>query len=246
VHYTESPSGRLYASGHNLQNCPRAVRYAALDSAWDIDLDNAHFTLLAELAERSGFSCPAIRKYLQNKTAVRRDLASLLDSNIDSIKACLLALIYDAPRSSSRFAAFGRYLGESKAAQLLSLPKFQALANEVRRAGQHVLAAWPSSNSSLVNSAGCGIPLAAPRKQRLAHLLQGAEAFVLKTAVLYLEGQCPGNVQLLQHDGLTVRQPIDLDALNAHVQEVTTLKVTFEAERIQWSDSESANAGISF
>jgi hypothetical protein len=246
VYYTESTSGRLYASGHNLQNCPRVVRYAALDGAWDIDLDNAHFTLLVELAERTGFTCSAVRHYLQNKVAVRQELASRLSSDIDSIKACLLALIYDAPRSSSRFAAFGRYLGKNKADHLLSLPLFQALAKEVRRAGQHVLATWPSRNSSLVNSSGCGIPLAAPRKQRLAHLLQGAEALVLKTAVVYLEGQYPGNVQLLQHDGLTVRQPINLDALNAHVQEVTALKVTFEAEQIQWSISESANASFFF
>jgi hypothetical protein len=85
---------------------------------------------------------------------------------------------------------------------------------------------------SLINSVGCGMPMSTGRKQKLAHLLHGAEALTLRTAVTFLENEQRGNVLLLQHDGLTVSQLVDVAALNAHVRHVTGFDIAFDSKQI--------------
>lgn len=233
MRYREARSGRLYATGFNLQNCPKEVRFAALDGCWDYDISNCHFTLLAQMSEEYGFACPEIHHYLANKTTMRNTLAFELGVDAQAIKVCLLALIYDAPLSCSRYAAIGRALGKEKAGRLLEKPQFTALADEVKRAGRHVVSLWPTSNKSLINHSQCGIPAYALHKQKLAHLLHGAEALILKTAIVYAERQQRGNVLLLQHDGFSVQQRIDVIGLNTHVKQLTGFDAVFIDAPIQ-------------
>lgn len=183
VRYREAQSGRLYATDLNLQNCPRPVRFAALAGGWDYDINNCHFSILAQLSERAGFACPAIQSYLQNKDQVRARLAEVADADTDAIKKCLIALIYDAPLSKSPRAEFGRQLGIEKAGRLLALPDVIELAKEVKHAGKHVVDSWPVANQSIVNHARCGIWVNLRHRQKLAHILHGAEAVILKHAI---------------------------------------------------------------
>lgn len=235
MRYREAASGRLYAVDWNLQNCPREVRFAALDGCWDYDVSNCHFALLAQLSEEGGFRCPAIRHYLTNKNTIRHALAIDVGVSVESIKKCLLVLIYDAHLSRSERSAIGNELGRENAARLLRSGPFNELAAEVKQAGRRLVERWPTVNGRLLNHGQYGISTAAAHPKKLAHILHGAEALILKEAVAFVEQQRPGNVLLLQHDGFSVRGQLDLDALNAHVHHVTGFDVLFEGEQIRTS-----------
>ncbi len=233
MRYREVNSGRLYAIDENLQNCPSDVRRAALDGAYDYDISNCHYALLAQLAARFSILCPAIQNYLANKDDVRITIAGHLDTDRENIKQCLLALIYGAALSTSPFTTLGKVLGKETAKQLLALPLFKTLADEVKRVGKAVLENWEVRSGSLMNAAGCGIRQSANAKQKLAHLLQGAEALILKTAVVYLENSNRESVILLQHDGFTTRTRIDIKALEKKIAATTGFHITLEETRIQ-------------
>lgn len=233
MRYREAQSGRLYAMDDNLQNCPRKVRKAALDGFYDYDISNCHYTLLAQYAAAIDMPYPAIQDYITRKTAIRDEVATHTGSDLDSIKTCLLALIYGAKLSAYERNAIGRELGKEKANKLLTMPLFMTLAQEVNKVSEAVLNSWPVKSGSLINVAGGGVKQKANNRKKLSHLLQGAEALILKTAVEYLEKQQPGNVILLQHDGFTAQTRIDNAALTRHIEQVTGSKVIWEETRIQ-------------
>lgn len=239
MRYREAESGRLYAMDDNLQNCPKEVRMAALDGAIDYDISNCHYTLLSQLAASEDIECPEIHNYLKNKTAMRNMIADHLQVDMGKVKTCLLALIYGAKMAShktpgaARDPAIYKTLGAEKGAALLAMPEFIKLAKEVRSVGNQVLESWPLRSGRFINDAGCGIKPTKQKKQKLSHLLQGAEALILKTAVEYLEAKQPGNVILLQHDGFTARKKIDRSALTNHIEERTGFVVEWDEDRIQ-------------
>ena len=74
-HYVQSRSGRLYASGINLQTCPRALRKAALRNRWDYDIACCHYAILTQMARRAGVICNCIDSYVADKRAVRQQAA---------------------------------------------------------------------------------------------------------------------------------------------------------------------------
>lgn len=233
IRYQEADSGRLYAVETNLQNCPREVRMAALAGCLDYDISNCHYTLLNQMAARAGFQCERIQHYLANKKAVREQIAAEVGIEVEQVKTCLLALIYGAVMSSSPLATFGETIGQEKARALIEHSLFAALSKEVKQAGEAVLEAAPKRSGSLMNAAGCGIRLNQNRRQKLAHLLQGAEAVILKAAVQFVEGRQQSNVILLQHDGFTTRKPVPVADLEAHILRQTGFQVSFECDRIQ-------------
>lgn len=65
--YVQSGSGRLYATGLNLQSCPTLIKQAALAGHWEYDFSNCHFSILTQMAAKYGFVCSAISEYLANK-----------------------------------------------------------------------------------------------------------------------------------------------------------------------------------
>lgn len=195
MRYREVESGRLYAMDLNLQNCPSEVRRAALDGCWDYDIENCHFTLLKQMAARIGVSCPQIDEYLANKQPIREALAKRLGVGVERIKTVMVAIMYGArlqvyhDKDGKATTAIYDNLGQEKGEQFIQVPLVQALSQEVRAVGAKVLAAADVRSGSLINAAGCGIRRNRPKDRQLAHLLQGAEAKILKTAVVYLEQQ---------------------------------------------------------
>lgn len=233
MRYQEVDSGRLYAIETNLQNCPREVRMAALAGFLDYDISNCHYALLDQMAARAGFECDQIRYYLQNKKVVREQIAVEVGIEVEQVKTCLLAVIYGAAMSTSPLATFGEALGKEKARGLIEHPLFAMIAKEVKQAGMAVLEAAPKRSGSLMNAAGCGIRLNQNRRKKLAHLLQGAEAVILKAAVQFVESRQQGNVILLQHDGFTTRKPIPVAELEAIILQQTGYQASFECDPIQ-------------
>lgn len=62
----------------------------------------------------------------------------------------------------------------------------------------------------------------------LAHILQGAESWILQNMIDYLGS----NIVLLQHDGVTCREHVDTLALSNYIAEKTKYHVKFEIEKL--------------
>ena len=104
--YQETSTGRLSAMGPaNLQSAPRTVRKAALAGLWDYDFENCHYAIIEQMAKRYGCTCPAIRHYLDHKQAVRTAIATDIGAKIGQVKRALIAVIYGARASASRYVA---------------------------------------------------------------------------------------------------------------------------------------------
>ena len=209
--YAESPSGRLFANGTNLQNAYRPVRQAALHGMFDYDIENCHFAILSQMAQTHGYQAQAVKFYLDNKTPVRRGLAEKYGVSLKQVKLALIALVYGATFSERPKDALPRILGGIlKAREFYADSMFLALQEDVKAARSAILKGHPVNRQKLKNLRGLVMDMRenAPRQQ-LAHLLQGVESVALESAHdLYAD-----QVVLLQHDGFTATDLLDTKAI---------------------------------
>jgi len=239
--YVEAGSGRLTATGINLQSAPRSVRKAALVGLWDYDFENCHYAILEQLAARYGHACPKVANYNQHKEMIRKNLMDGVELDKKQAKEALIALVYGAKLQESRFVALYKAVGHDKAKlrTLIHHRDYKALKRDVAAAGKAILAGWKPGQRSLVNGVGKPISLydgtdrngnpkpTSPAKL-LAHLLQGAEAAMLKAAFrLY-----PDKIVLLVHDGFVATEPLDTSLIQAEVLRVTGYRMKLSGERI--------------
>lgn len=77
--------GRLYADGAlSMQGFSRGIRkYLAGDLYHDIDIENCHPVLLAQICERNGWETPKLNHYINNREAV---LKSMIGKTRDEAK----------------------------------------------------------------------------------------------------------------------------------------------------------------
>ena len=68
--------GRLYALGGSLQNISKETRAIISVPAYDVDLVNAHPTLLAKLCKDKNIPCPVLLDYIQHRTEWRNELVA--------------------------------------------------------------------------------------------------------------------------------------------------------------------------
>jgi len=222
MRYFMADSGRLYGKEtHHLQNIPKLIRNAALTGCYDYDVENCHYTLLSQLAKRVGFDCPAINHYISNKQAVRQQIAQEVGITIDQAKTCLLMVMYGAEVRGWHECSIPKEIGKQKTDILLDNILFMSICADIRLAGMKVVAGWGNkTRRTLVNQMGKKMPLLDPNKNPtlnkylVAHILQGLEAYILKTAIeLY-----GSNIVLYLHDGFVTRVPIDTALLVAEIK----------------------------
>lgn len=233
--YRESPAGRLYAEGPiNLQRCVGEVRRAALAGCYDVDIANCHWSLLAQMAERLDEPAPHILRYLANKKATRAEIASAGGISIDDAKFLLLAIIYGATLARSpkeNQHAIEKRLGTDAAELLRELPLVLDLYRDVRRVGKAVLTDYATRTRKagvIVNDAGREIGIKSNAREKLAHVLQGAESMALQSMLSALSGR----VALMQHDGLTIHGEPDLAHLESCIKADTGYVLTLESEQL--------------
>lgn len=231
--YQEALSGRLYAIGKpNLQSCFRVVRQAALAGRYDVDIENAHYTILAQMALQLGHRCEEIEHYLANKKQVRRALVAEFGISEDQAKQALIALIYGARLSKRPEDALPEiFKSTALAAKVYAHPTFQALHADIGKARAKVLKAQPINNRGYMkNCRGHGIEVAkSDARQQLAHILQGVESLALEAACsLY-----PADIVLLQHDGFSATRPLDTERIEAAMLAATGYRLKVEQKVIQ-------------
>ena len=230
--YCEIESGRVYAVGvPNLQNCYRVLREAAMAGLYDIDIENCHYSILAQMAASHGYQCTKVLAYLNNKEAVRESLAAEFGISVPQAKDALIALIYGAKFSARPTDALPKIFNSARLALKIYLhPKFLALRNDIAGATAVVLKAQEVSRSTIKNCRSLTMRLdGSNERQQLAHLLQGVEVTALEAAYrLY-----PKEIVLLQHDGFASTSPLDTKRIEAAMLEATGYTLKVEQKVIQ-------------
>jgi len=217
--YDVATTGRLFAIGTNLQNAPHAVRNAALVGKWDYDFENCHYAILQQMAKRYGMDCPHIEYYLHHKDDVRTNLADEIGVHVKQIKKVLIAIIYGAHKTLSQKAALYRAIpSKEKRKLLLKTETFSNLHTEAKQARNVILDNWTVNNRNFITSeCDKGISVEKDKNKQMAHLIQGAEAFMLRTAL-----RCyPDDIILLLHDGFVSTSKLDKGRIEKKVKEIT-------------------------
>lgn len=229
--YVESDSGRLYAiGGASLQNAPAVIRQAALSARWDYDVENCHFAITAQMAKRAGFQCVAIKHYMENKKAVRAEIATAIGISIGQTKTCLLAVMYGARTTTWHENAIPQAIGQEKAELLNNLPLFANIAADVKLARNAILEhTKPNRQGGLFNAFGKSVKVKEKTpEQCLAHLIQGVEAAALEACIKLH----PHEIILLQHDGFTATKPLSVEALESAIEAATGYELKLESELV--------------
>lgn len=235
IAYTQSNGGRLYAEGAiNLQNCNRVIRKAALVDHYDIDIENCHYTLLAQMCERINVPTPYIDHYIQHKKVMRKVVADFFNCTEDMAKEVLIALIYGSNLSS--YGAL-RKLNLKRGEIDISGSWIDKLAKEVARVSKCVVndyMARTPGNFKIKNEAGMTKATRIDNgsnvkmSKLLAFILHGAESLILQHMIRFMGD----NIVLLQHDGVTCIEPVDIDALSEYIGEKTGYHVKFDMEKL--------------
>ena len=230
--YCEYESGRVYAGGvGNLQNCYRVLREAAMAGLYDIDIENCHYSILAQMAGALKYQCTAIQDYLDNKKPIREALAAEFGLSIQQVKDALIALIYGAKFSDRASDALPKiFKSKALAAKVYQHPKFLALRDDIAGARAVVLKAQKVTLRTIKNCRDLTMRLdGSNERQQLAHLLQGVEVTALEAAYrLY-----PKEIVLLQHDGFAATCQLDTKRIEAAMLEATGYTLKVEQKVIQ-------------
>ena len=227
-HYQESESGRLYASGINLQNASKLTRRAALAGSYSYDIQNCHFAILNQQANRHGLTLPAIDHYLANKKEVRKQIAIDTGLSINKIKTCLIAVMYGASLTTCKDRAIPKTVGVEKAKELMQHPLFNSIYQGVRKARKVILDNCPVVRGRLVNAVGNRIVVKEANKaQQLAHLLQGVEALALITVVPEIVDD-----GLLLHDGFVTNRRLDPRVIEKAIKSATGYDLSLDSSVI--------------
>ena len=233
--YMEVQSGRVYVQGaNNLGNCYGVLREVAMagKGMYDIDIENCHYSILAQMAGDLDYQCTAIQDYLDNKKKVRDGLAAEFGLSVQQVKDALISLIYGAKFSIRAEDALPKiFNGDTALADKIYLhPKFLALRNDIAGARAVVLDTLPVSRKTIQNCRGLTMRTdESNERKQLAHLLQGVEVTALEAAYrLY-----PNEIVLLQHDGFAATCQLDTKRIEAAMLEATGYTLRVEQKLIQ-------------
>lgn len=207
---------------------------------YDIDIENCHYSILAQMAAAHGYQCTVINDYLDNKRQFRESLAAEFSISMRQVKDALIALIYGAKFSFRAKDALPMIFGDQAlAAKAYEHPKFMALRNDIAEARAVVLAAQEDNRRTIKNCRGLTIRLDdSNERQQLAHLLQGVEVKALEAACrLY-----PKEIVLLQHDGFSASKPLATERIEAAMLEATGYRLKVEQKVIQVNLSDAFDA----
>jgi len=102
-----------------------------------------------------------------------------------------------------------------------------------------ILDNWPVNNRNyLTNDCKKGISIKEDKNKRMAHLIQGVEAFLLRTALrLY-----PDDIILLLHDGFVSTRQLDKEWIEKEVKDIT--EYDMELSESQLSVSYDYDMGV--
>ena len=208
--------GRLFAQNASLQGLPREIRNAlAYGKYYDIDMKNAHPTLLSQYCNKNGIKCDILDEYINNREAI---LTKICDynyiSNEDAKNAFLVVL--NGGETSIQGSFMDQYRNE-----LYLIHKQVCLLNPVEF--------HKAKRKKTFN----------PEGSMMNIILCKLEHKILMNCVKFMRSK-GFNVDVLVFDGFMVRiepdKPVSSDVLNElskYVLEKTGYNLTFVEKSLQ-------------
>jgi len=229
--YIQHKTGRLYSDGVSLQNCCREVRHSALHGLYSFDIDNCHYSILAQLTKTA---TPIINHYLNNKKLVRNELSRDLNLPIDKVKQILISIIYGA--SLNKFKVGNAIADicqtEKRYNQVLSNELIQSLHKEVTKAGGELVKAntlkTGRHSGKVKNIMGLICDDRTPSK-KLSHLLQGYEVKALEVVTSITKT----DTAALLHDGWVTYSDYDKATFEKAILEQTELRLAVDFKIVE-------------
>ncbi len=84
-------AGRLFAQNSSLQGLPREIRNAlAFGKYYDIDMKNAHPTILYQYCKSKGIGCEYLEKYVKNREVIINEISNDNSVPTEGIKQIIL------------------------------------------------------------------------------------------------------------------------------------------------------------
>lgn len=235
--YRQTRTGRLSATGVNLQSARKVIKRAALNGLFAYDFENAHIEIFRQLAQREGLELETVAYYLAHKNEVRQALAERNGLSHEETKVCLIQLGYGARRSMREKDAIPKVIGSERARILYRDSLVLALQEDLRLGRATILKAWRCQRGRIVNAvglpfkprAGSDGTLKDTASMRLAHILQGEEARMLHAAV----NAYRDDIVLLEHDGWTSRRGLDAAETERLIAAETGFQMRLDGRRIE-------------
>ena len=221
----QSPFGRLYFKGINLQNCHTTVRHASLGDCHSYDLVSASQAWrMHECQKIQPDSYPYTLELLTNRNLFRRRVAHIMGShNMDLAKQVLTAIgfganITDSPWPSGdsyKLPALREILTDEQLTRLTMNTWFMGFVQEQQQMNdiiyKHFKQVFPKDDyPAAILDKGQKIV----KNKALAWLYQNAESTILTTLVDYIKQHCDeDNILLIVHDAVYLRMSIDVSGM---------------------------------
>jgi len=227
VTYELRSTGRYFATNATLQGYFKEVRYAALHSCYEYDLESAHQSILLQLLDNKGIDFPELkllREYVENKKVIRQQLSEELQLPLEIAKNILQALTYGARLSRSPEEAIYRECDGDKEAieRVVTHPWLAQYRKVFEKAHKHLI----GDKKNFKNALGIVCEKAGV-SQQMAHLLQGHERQVIDSLI---KRSNKGDIALLLHDAIVFNGKTSSSDLSAFVKRDTGFDLVFSEE----------------
>jgi len=228
VFYKEAKTGRYTAQSAILQGYHRSVRYAALRGCYEYDLEAAHQNLLVQLLDREKVNFPeldVVREYVSNKQGTREQLATDLNTSIDTVKEIIQALTYGAQLTNNkRQKIYEACEGDTQLIErVINNSWLKKLASTFKIAHKHLV----GDTKMIKNAVGIEREIETKAKA-MAHILQGYERLILDVLITNSE---PNDVALLVHDCIVYYTPKSPTELTRIVKKNTGFELEFSKKQ---------------
>ena len=209
--YSVSKSGRYYAYAPALQRTPKILRNALMAGYWNVDIQCCHPTILSQ--QKGDY--PMLTYYSNNTKEMRHKLAEEIGITYALIKQVLNAAFYGAGSSSSHWLAIPKLVGSKNSRKFWEHPIVSQPVGEAKKAGK-------------VLNEKYGVDVGATQAKSTAHWCQNTESKMLEVRVKY-EDVC-----VLLHDGMIVKEKVDIEDMEMRILEATGYAVKLDQEQVEY------------
>lgn len=233
--YLDKPYGRSYALKHmgTYSLLKGKVRRLIIDGKLvEIDMRNAHPTLLSQIATKQGVEAEALRQYTLHKEKVQEEMMNFYSVKKGVVKELFCRLIF-----GGKVMTWARDHNIQVPEHNSFLTEYEA---DIKRIVKH-LRSNNIDNWDFYENAAEANKKRDPQKSALAYYLQSVEEKCMKDVIKYLQDD-GFKVEIWLHDGVYVRpkkdRKVDKDALTDLIKEKHNFNITFDEKSTLATDED--------
>lgn len=224
--------GRQYAIKQlSLQSMTRKIRHTITNEIYyDIDMKNAHHSILVQYCKKKGWKCPELEKSVKNNDEYIKDIMKTDNLTKGQAKRIKLSVSYGSDTAISKTKWFEPFKSEIKQIHEKMMKDIdnKGLIEKIKNYNKHIDVGTkginPMDNSKVYNLAGklCG------------HLMCEIENQILMSCISHLKNESiPIKNLVLCFDGFMILKSIftpsneNLEQMSLYVEKKTGYKMTF-------------------